>query len=135
MTGATVGDLASTSAHRPATLAVQSPDGPLLLASAGAGITTVPPIMEHIARTQPERKVIVAHADRTAQDHALRETVLHVGRQIDDFTAYTWYETVRRRGRTSPAGAQGPSSQIPPPTTSTYSPAARCRSCTTSSQP
>ena len=25
---------------------------------------------------------------------ALRETVLHVGRQIDDFTAYTWYETV-----------------------------------------
>ena len=24
----------------------------------------------------------------------MRETVLHVGRQIDDFTAYTWYETV-----------------------------------------
>ena len=50
--------------------------------------------MEHIARTQPQRKVIVAHADRRAQDHALRETVLHVGRQIDDFTAYTWYESV-----------------------------------------
>jgi nitric oxide dioxygenase len=73
---------------------VQSSDGPLLLASAGAGITTVLPIVEHIARTQPQRQVIVAHADRTAQDHALRETVLHVGRQIDDFTAYTWYETV-----------------------------------------
>jgi nitric oxide dioxygenase len=52
------------------------------------------PIVEHIARTQPQRKVIVAHADRTAQDHALRDTVLHVGRQIDDFTAYTWYEAV-----------------------------------------
>jgi nitric oxide dioxygenase len=38
--------------------------------------------------------VIVAHADRTAQDHALRETVQHVGRQIDDFTVYTWYENV-----------------------------------------
>ena len=73
---------------------VQSAEGPLLLASAGAGITTVLPIVEHIARTQPQRTVIVAHADRTAQDHALRETVLHVGRQIDDFTAYTWYETV-----------------------------------------
>ena len=36
--------------------------------------------------------MIVAHADRTAQDHALRDTVLHVGRHIDDFTAYTWYE-------------------------------------------
>jgi nitric oxide dioxygenase len=69
-------------------------DTPLLLASAGAGITTVLPIVEHIARTQPQRPVIAAHADRTAQDHALRETVLHVGRQLDDFTAYSWYESV-----------------------------------------
>jgi nitric oxide dioxygenase len=74
---------------------IQPSDGPLLLASAGAGITTVLPIVEHIARTQPGRTVIVAHADRTAQDHALRDTVLHVGRQLDDFTAYTWYEDVK----------------------------------------
>jgi nitric oxide dioxygenase len=73
---------------------VEPSDSPLLLASAGAGITTVLPIVEHIARTQPQRPVIAAHADRTAQDHALRETVLHVGRQLDDFTAYSWYETV-----------------------------------------
>jgi nitric oxide dioxygenase len=72
---------------------VQPTDSPLLLASAGAGITTVLPIVEHIARNQPQRQVIVAHADRTAHDHALRETVLHVGRQLDDFTAYSWYET------------------------------------------
>ena len=38
--------------------------------------------------------MIIAHADRTAQDHALRNTVLHVSRQIDDFTAYIWYESV-----------------------------------------
>ena len=73
---------------------VESSAGAILLASAGAGITTVLPIVEHIAYTQPQRKVIVAHADRTARDHALRNTVLHVGRQIDDFTSYTWYETV-----------------------------------------
>ena len=73
---------------------VEPTDGPLLLASAGAGITTVLPIVEHIARTQPQRPVVVAHADRTAQDHALRETVLHIGRQLDDFTAHAWYETV-----------------------------------------
>jgi len=60
--------------------------------------------VEHIARTQPERKVIVAHADRTAQDHALRETVLHVGRQLDDFTAYTWYETVDSADRRTRSG-------------------------------
>jgi len=73
---------------------VESSEGPILLASAGAGITTMLPIVELIAKTQPHRKVIVAHADKTAQDHALRDIVLHVGQQIDDFTAYTWYETV-----------------------------------------
>jgi len=88
-----VGDIMDVSAPA-GDFVVVSTDAPLLLASAGAGITTVLPIMELIARTQPQRKVIVAHADRTAQDHALRDTVLHVGRQIDDFTAYTWYESV-----------------------------------------
>jgi nitric oxide dioxygenase len=69
---------------------VPSSDAPLLLASAGAGITRVLPIVELVARTQPRRKVIVAHADRTAQDHALRDTVFYVGRQIDDFKAHGW---------------------------------------------
>jgi len=64
-----------------------------LLASAGAGITTVLPIVEQIERTQPQRTVIVAHADGRAADHALRDTVLHLGREIDNFSSYTWYET------------------------------------------
>jgi nitric oxide dioxygenase len=88
-----VGDVLDVSAPAGDFL-VQDAEGPLLLASAGAGITTVLPIVEHIARTQPQRQVIVGHADRTAADHALRDTVLHVGRQIDDFTVHTWYETV-----------------------------------------
>lgn len=88
-----VGDVLELSA--PAGDFVVTPtDGPLLLASAGAGITTVLPIVEHIARNQPQRKVVVAHADRRAQDHALRDTVLHLGRELDDFTSYAWYETV-----------------------------------------
>jgi nitric oxide dioxygenase len=88
-----VGDTVDVSA--PAGDFVLTPtESPLLLASAGAGITTVLPIVEQIARTQPQRKVIVAHADRRAQDHALRDTVLHLGREIDDFTSYTWYEAV-----------------------------------------
>jgi nitric oxide dioxygenase len=88
-----VGDVLDVSAPA-GDFVVESSSELLLLASAGAGITTVLPIVEHIARTQPQRKVIVAHADQTAQDHALRTTVLHVGRQIDDFTSYTWYESV-----------------------------------------
>ena len=72
------------------------------------------PIVELIARTQPQRKVIIAHADRTAQDHALRETVLHAGRQIDDFTAYTWYETVNADDNRSRQGLMD-LSQVPLP--------------------
>jgi nitric oxide dioxygenase len=91
--GTTAGDKREVSALA-GDFVVQPSDGPLLFASAGAGITTALSIVEHIARTQPQRKVIVAHADRTAADHALRDTVRHVGRQIDDFTRYSWYETV-----------------------------------------
>jgi nitric oxide dioxygenase len=87
------GDLLQVSAPA-GDFVVETSHGPLLLASAGAGITTVLPIVEHIALNEPQRQVIVAHADRTAKDHALRETVLHLGRQIDDFAAYTWYERV-----------------------------------------
>ena len=99
----TVGDVLEVSAPA-GDFVVQPFDGPLLLASAGAGITTMLPIVEHIARTQPDRTVIVAHADRTAQDHALRDTVLHVGRQLDNFTAYTWYETIGTDDRRSHQG-------------------------------
>jgi nitric oxide dioxygenase len=88
-----VGDLVDVSAPA-GDFVVTEADTPLLLASAGAGITTVLPIVEHVARTQPQRTVIVAHADRAAADHALRDTVQHVGRLLDDFTSYTWYETV-----------------------------------------
>ena len=112
-----VGDLLDVSAPC-GDLVVPSSDSPLLLATAGAGITTVLPIVEHIARTQPQRVVVVAHADRTEQDHALRATVLHAGRQLDHFSSWTWYETVApgdRRSRTGlmdlaevplPAGVQ-----------------------------
>ena len=125
-----VGDLLDVSAPA-GDFVVQSSDEPLLLASAGAGITTVLPIVEHIARTQPQRKVIVAHADRAAQDHALRDTVLHAGRQIDDFTAYTWYERRRPLGPALGAGLDGPDRSSRCPRTCRCSPAGHCPSCGT----
>ena len=97
------GDLVDVSAPA-GDFVVTEADTPLLLASAGAGITTVLPIVEQVAKSQPGRTVIVAHADRTAQDHALRETVQHVGRLLDDFTSYTWYETVADGDRRSRQG-------------------------------
>jgi nitric oxide dioxygenase len=100
------------------------------LASAGAGITTVLPIVEHIARTQPQRKVMVAHADRAVQDHALRDTMLYVGRQIDDFTAYTWYEEPDPQDTRARRGYMD-LSDVPLPVDVQVSRAGRCRSCGT----
>jgi nitric oxide dioxygenase len=100
---AKVGDILDVSA--PAGDFVLTPsDSPLLLASAGAGITTVLPIVEHIVRTQPRRPVIEAHADRAAQDHALRQTVQRMGHQLDNFTSYTWYDHVDPGDTTSRQG-------------------------------
>ena len=100
---AKVGDILAVSP--PAGDLILTPsDSPLLLASAGAGITTVLPIVEHIVRTQPRRPVIEAHADRTAQDHALRQTVQRMGHQLDNFTSYTWYEHVDPGDTTSRQG-------------------------------
>jgi nitric oxide dioxygenase len=113
---------------------VQPTDGPLLLASAGASITTVLPIVEHIARNQPQRQVIVAHADRTAQDHALRETLLHIGRQLDDSPptpGTRWWNPGNNR---SCRGFMD-LSEIALPKASRCSPAAHCSSCATSARP
>ena len=124
-----VGDLLDVSA--PAGDFVLTPtESPLLLASAGAGITTVLPIVEHIARTQPQRTVIVAHADRRAQDHALRDTVLHLGREIDDFSSYTWYESVDDGDTRSRQGFMD-LTDIPFPNDVQVFTVARCRSCGT----
>lgn len=54
--------------------------------------------------TSSQTQVIVVHADRTAQDDALRETVLHAGGQLDDFTAYSCYETVEADDQRSRPG-------------------------------
>ncbi len=98
-----VGDLLEVSA--PAGDFVLTPtESPLLLASAGAGITTVLPIVEHIARTQPQRTVIVAHADRRAQDHALREPCCISGERS---TTSRPTPGTKPSTRATPAPAQG----------------------------
>jgi nitric oxide dioxygenase len=89
-------------------LLVESSDSPLLLATAGAGITTALPIVEHVARTQPNRKVIVAHADQAAQgpcparDRRARRAA---DRRLHDLQLVR----VRRSGRQGiAAGSDGP---------------------------
>jgi len=102
---AKVGDVFDISAPA-GDFVIEDVKSPLLLASAGAGITTVLPIVEYLARTQPERPLILAHADRTAEDHALRDTVLHVARHIDNLSTYAWYERLDPKD-TLPTHAEG----------------------------
>ncbi|GAA0248958.1 FAD-binding oxidoreductase [Saccharothrix mutabilis subsp. mutabilis] len=67
--------------------------GAVLLVSAGIGITPTAAILDHIARTQPTRRVVVAHAERTPDRHALRAEVLHTASNLADTDQLTWYET------------------------------------------
>jgi hypothetical protein len=52
--------------------------------------------------------------DRTAQDHALRQTVQHIGHQLDNFSSDTWYEhldpddTSSRHGNTDLSNIRPP---------------------------
>ena len=67
-------------------------DGPLVLVSAGIGITPVAAIMEDLSRRQPSRTVRLFHADRSHGDHALYEGLRRQVLAMDDARAQNWYE-------------------------------------------
>ena len=74
-------------------MVLDSSDGPLVLASAGIGITPIAAIMEDLSRRQPDRQVWLLHADKSHAEHALyggmRRQVLAMTR----IRSQTWYET------------------------------------------
>ena len=67
--------------------------GPVLLVSAGIGITPMASMLDHLARTQPTRRVVVVHADRSADHHALRAEIRQTSAGLADVDRLTWYET------------------------------------------
>ena len=67
-------------------------DGPLVLVSAGIGITPIAAIVEDLSRRQPDRQVRIFHADTSHSNHAL---YAHLRRQVlamGDAKAQNWYE-------------------------------------------
>ncbi|MFF5187656.1 globin domain-containing protein [Streptomyces sp. NPDC000345] len=65
---------------------------PVVLVSAGIGVTPMTGILAHLAALGSTRPVLVLHADRSPEDHALRaETNDLVGR-LPDARAVYWYE-------------------------------------------
>lgn len=73
-------------------LALAEHDGPLLLASAGIGVTPVLAMLDHLAATGSTRPVTVVHADRTPEDHAHRQEQLDLIRALPDARLHLWYE-------------------------------------------
>jgi nitric oxide dioxygenase len=75
-------------------LTLRPGDAPLLLISAGVGITPMAAIIDQVARTQPARAVTAVHADRSPDRHPLRADVLAGGARLQSFRQQLWYEQV-----------------------------------------
>ncbi|KYK13318.1 MULTISPECIES: globin domain-containing protein [Streptomyces] len=85
-------------------LALDEGDGPLLLASAGIGVTPVLAMLDHLAATGSTRPVTVVHADRGPADHAHRQEQLDLVRALPGARLHLWYE---EPGDTAPEASAG----------------------------
>ncbi len=75
-----------------------SPDeAPLLLVSAGIGITPMIGFLHHLVRTGSRRQVTVLHADRSPARHAHRAEVAELVASLPGATLLRWYEDLGSR--------------------------------------
>lgn len=65
---------------------------PLLLASAGIGVTPIVAMLAHLAAAGHDAPVTVVHADRSPADHALRTDHEAYATKLPDASVHLWYE-------------------------------------------
>ncbi|MCS0592131.1 NO-inducible flavohemoprotein [Massilia norwichensis] len=70
---------------------------PIVLLSAGVGITPMVSSLKRIAAVHPQRRVIFAHAARDAAHHALRAEVEALQATMPNLSVVTFYEDVEGR--------------------------------------
>lgn len=74
-------------------LVLAESEDPLVLISAGVGITPVAAILDELAsRGGTRRPVTVAHADRSAASHALFDATVRSVSSLSEAEVHTWYE-------------------------------------------
>jgi nitric oxide dioxygenase len=73
-------------------LPTPAPGRPLVLVSAGIGITPMIGILEYLAQQAPETAVQILHADRSDQAHPLRERQHELLGQLPNASLDVWYE-------------------------------------------
>ncbi|MEV4702158.1 globin domain-containing protein [Actinoplanes sp. NPDC049316] len=71
---------------------VPGDDGPLVLVSAGIGVTPAMSALEHLAEHGPQRPVVLVHADRAGSTHALRRHLPRLSRSLPALRVDLWYE-------------------------------------------
>ncbi|MDT0569128.1 globin domain-containing protein [Streptomyces sp. DSM 3412] len=67
-------------------------DTPLLLASAGIGVTPMLSMLDHLALTSSSRPVTVVHADRSPLDHVHRDEQADLVSRLPRADLHLWYE-------------------------------------------
>lgn len=72
-------------------------DSPLVLASAGIGITPMIAFLRHLHRIGSPRPVIVLHADRSAARHAHRAELTALTDRLSAAVLHRWYEDTGTR--------------------------------------
>ncbi|UWE11088.1 globin domain-containing protein [Actinacidiphila bryophytorum] len=88
---AQVGDLLDVSLPA-GDLVLPDGDTPLILASAGIGITPMLSMLDHLARTSSARQVTVVHAARSPHDHPHREEQAELVARLAGAELQLWYE-------------------------------------------
>ncbi|MDR6866334.1 nitric oxide dioxygenase [Microbacterium resistens] len=73
---------------------------PLVLISAGIGITPVAAILEDLSRRQPDRTIRLFHADRSHDTHALYASLRRQVLSMRDARAQNWYQDDAHRAPT-----------------------------------
>lgn len=66
--------------------------GPLLLVSAGIGLTPAMAALQQLAATGSDRTVVLVHADRAAAAHARRHELPRLQERLPNLSVRLWYE-------------------------------------------
>ncbi len=73
-------------------LVLQDSEAPLVLISAGIGITPMIGILHYLSGTASQREVLVLHADRSPARHAHRQELKELVAALPGATLHRWYE-------------------------------------------
>jgi nitric oxide dioxygenase len=78
-------------------LVLDEGDGPLVLVSAGIGVTPIIGFLRHLLSVGSARQVLVVHADRTPACHAHRQELKDLVAALPSASLHRWYEDLGLR--------------------------------------